>query len=536
MAGPERLTRQFQQDLDPRQTAPAGAAVRPTPATASMLWLQNTAGNRAVASQLSVQRSLAEDLIDEHTSWYGNLAEDELGQELLRRAMGGAHQLVQATLDELAWHNRDDVSLEFAQAATGAQLAELAASESGRRLLDRMYDELTEGSMAADEQEQAERILRVKSERVDQAQAQQQMTQGKVFPLRASGITVLDDSPIMAERREGGQIWVKLPVRVLGTEMFQAETATLPHDVFIGGALLPENEVVGVKFYDLGGEVVYRPALFLVQVSNQNDTATLAKIAEVAGIGLTLGTGALVSLGVEASMTARVLLWADRAAFLLGTITTVINEHRGEIIERFGEDGRRFLHYVDIVHSATAMYGFARMAIGMAQLVNGLRGAYVNWRSAARSLDSELSSGEQQVVQQISDQTDDMLKNADDIAGSTQQPPAATTSEPTEPTVAPPERQLGPGRPPTARERLDARRAEQAEQARATEVREGIERVDRELAAGTHRRRISQDDLDWLNANPVTRRSPTIPTSAPTGCPRRGRRSRPRRPACFPGR
>ncbi|MFD1052563.1 hypothetical protein ACFQ1S_46710, partial [Kibdelosporangium lantanae] len=171
-----------------------------------------------------------------------------------------------------------------------AQLAELAASESGRRLLDRMYDELTEGSMAADEQEQAERILRVKSERVDQAQAQQQMTQGKVFPLRASGITVLDDSPIMAERREGGQIWVKLPVRVLGTEMFQAETATLPHDVFIGGALLPENEVVGVKFYDLGGEVVYRPALFLVQVSNQNDTATLAKIAEVAGIGLTLGT------------------------------------------------------------------------------------------------------------------------------------------------------------------------------------------------------------------------------------------------------
>ncbi|MBP2324845.1 hypothetical protein JOF56_005230 [Kibdelosporangium banguiense] len=453
------------------------------------------AGNRAVAAHLSVQLSAESDLIDEHTSW-GNLAEDDLGRALLARAVRGEHQFVQAVLSELGWRNRDDVSLELTQAASNEQLVAIAGSESGRRLLDRMYDELTEGSLGDDEQTQADRILRVKSQGVDPAQAQQQMLGGKIFPFRSSGITVLDDAPVMAERRERGQIWVKQPTRVLGTSMFREETSTLPTDVFIGGVLLPENEVVGVKFYDLGGEVVYRPALFLIQVANQNDTQTLTKIAEIAGIGLTLGTGALVGLGVEASMAARVLLWADRAAFVLGTIATVINEHRGEIIERFGDSGRQFLRYVDIVQSATAMYGFARLAISMGQIINGFRTSYVNWRAAVRSLESELDDGERVVVQEITQQTEEVLENADNVGNAPRQLPAG------EPATIPPERQLGPGQPPTARERLDAARAARAEQARQTEIQEGIARVDRELAAGTHRRRISQEDLDWLNASP----------------------------------
>jgi hypothetical protein len=389
-----------------------------------------------VADLLAVQRSRASDLIDKHTSWWGNLAEDDLGRALLGNAIGRDYDLVQETLSELGSRNRDDVSLELMEAASDGQLGAIVATDGGRRLLDRMLDELTEGSMGDDEQTQADRILRVKGERIDQAKAQQNMLQGKVFPFRGSGMTVLDDAPIMAERRDRGQIWVKQPTRVLGTDMFRQETATLPVDVFIGGVLLPEDEIVGVKFYDLGGEVVYRPALFLVQVSNQNDTATLMKIAEVAGIGLTLGTGALVGLGVEATMAARVLLWADRAAFVIGTITSVINEHRGEIIERFGDSGRQFVRYVDIVRSATAMYGFARFAIGMGQILNGFRTSYVNWRAAARSIEHELDDGERQIIQQLSQQTDEVLENAYNIAGAASpkqaegQPPSTQPEQP----------------------------------------------------------------------------------------------------------
>jgi hypothetical protein len=464
-------------------------------------------GNAAVTRYVSraVQLSPASDLIDDNTSWL-NLDEAKLGRTLLARAIAGEHAFVQQVLDELGSTNRDDVSLELMTAASEEQLTAIAGAETGRRMLDRVFDELTGGSMADDEQAQADRILQVKGRRIDPAQAEKQMLNGKVFPFRQGGITVLDDAPIMAERREGGQIWVKQPVRVLGTDMFRAETATLPHDVFIGGALMPENEIVGVKLYDLGGQVVYRPALFLIQIANQNDTATLTKIAEIVGIGLTLGTGALLELGVEATLAARVLLWADRAAFALSTIATVVNEHRGEIIERYGESGKQFLRYVDIVQSATAIYGFARLAIGMVQLVNGLRNAYSTWRTAANAVDGELSSGEKQIAQQISQQTDEVLKDADDIAAAKTQPtptPAPAAGEP-QPTPIGPERQLSA--PDPKADRLAALKAAKdtakAEAARVTAIEEGIARTDKQLADGTHKYTISKEDQDWLNADP----------------------------------
>lgn len=392
--------------------------------------LGGLAGNAAVArqvSRLAIQRSPAEDLIDEHTGWF-DLDEERLGQILLARAAGGQHAFVRAVLDELGTTNRDDVALEFTRAATATQLAAIAEADSGRRLLDRLFDELTAGNLAEDEQAQADRIIAVKAQRVDPAQAEKQMLGGKVFPFRQGGITVLDDAPIMAERREGGQIWVKQPVRVLGTEMFRAETGTLPHDVFIGGALLPENEIIGVKLYDLGGQTVYRPALFLIQIANQNTTATLTKIAEVAGIGLTLGTGALVGLGVEATLLTRVLLWADRAAFVLGTIATIVNEHRGEIIERYGDSGREFLRYVDIVQSATMIYGFGRVVLGMGRLIYGFRTSYRNWRETVRALERELDEDELAVAGKVSQQADDVLENADKIDAA--RAPAQTPAEP----------------------------------------------------------------------------------------------------------
>ncbi|MEV6632144.1 DUF4157 domain-containing protein [Actinoplanes sp. NPDC051470] len=391
-----------------------GRAVASSPVpTAVVASLGGVAGNAAVA-RLAIQRSPAEDLIDDNTSWF-DLDEAQLGRTLLDRAGKGQHALVVSVLNELGSTNRDDVALEFCEAASVEQLAALAGAESGRRLLDRLYDELTGGNLAGDEQKQADRIIAVKGQRVDPAQAQKQMLTGKVFPFRPGGITVWDDAPIMAERREGGQIWVKQPVRVKGTAMFKGETATLPDDVFLGGALLPENEIVGVKIYDLGGEIVYRPALFLIQISNQNETQTLTKIAEVAGIGLTLGTGALVGLGVEATMTARVLLWADRAAFVLGTIATVINEHRGEIISRYGASGREFLKYVDYVQSATAIYGFGRVALGMGKIMTGFRTSYRNWRDTVRRVEQELEEHERTVAAKLQQQADEVLDNADKI-------------------------------------------------------------------------------------------------------------------------
>src|SRR6185437_4458188 len=124
------------------------------------------------------------------------------------------------------------------------------------------------------------------------------------------------DAPISAERRPGGRIWVRLPVRVLGTDMFRAETSTLPADAFTSGIELPEDQIVGVRLYDLGGVLVHRPALFLIQLANATDMQVLMTVVDVAALGLTLGSGALVAEG--ATLGARVLLAADRIAFAVG--------------------------------------------------------------------------------------------------------------------------------------------------------------------------------------------------------------------------
>lgn len=404
------------------------------------------------ASTALLQRSAESDLIGSHTSW-GNLDEARLGNTLLLRARQGDHAFVLRVLDELGSTDRDDVSFALANAASEVDLSQLSQSDSGRRLLDRLYDELTAGSVADEEMLQANRILQVKSRIISPQQFQQNVQTAKIFPYRLPGLTVLNDAPISAQRREGGRIWVKLPVRVLGTDLFRAETRTLPADVFIGGMELPENEIIGVKMYDLGGEIHYRPALYLVQLANETNTTVLTKMGEAAGLGLTLGTGALAGLGVRASMAARVLLWADRAAFALGTITSVIREHRGWILQRFGDSGKNFLRYVDIVNSAVMIYGGARVVIGMGQLINGLRVSYQNWRTAVRAAEAELSSSEQTAVQQVSQQTDDVLQNADQIGSARQpavgepEPGTAATQSPATPNADRPSGGTGPTTP-----------------------------------------------------------------------------------------
>ncbi|GCD20890.1 hypothetical protein CTKZ_24520 [Cellulomonas algicola] len=397
--------------------------------------LQHGAGNAAVARWVAglahtastlVQRSPAADLIATRTS-LGALDETALGADLATRARGGDATFVQSVLDELWSTDRDDVALAICTALDDAALGVLVASEDGRRLVDRMFDELTSGSVGDDEQQQADRLLRTKGATRSPESFEQALATAKVFPFRLPGITVMSDAIIQAERRPEGRIWVKQPVRVQYDEMFAEETRTLPLDVFISGIELPEDEIVGVRLYDLGGTLVHRPALILLQLSNEADTRTLTKIAEVAGIGLTLGTGSLAGLGIEASMTARVLLWADRAALALGTIASVVAEHRGEIVERHGDTGRTFLRYVDMVQSATAIYGFARTALTMASLVSGLRGSADGLRGAVSSADDPAAA--------VLRETDDVLARADEIMGARGGGPRPGGTEPETPTT-----------------------------------------------------------------------------------------------------
>jgi hypothetical protein len=389
-------------------------------------------GSRGYDGLLQRAPEETEALISRHTSW-GNLDETALGRELLRLALGGQLTLTDEVLNTLGSTNRDDVVYEFMLAATDPQLVHLAAATASRQFLHRLFDELTSGSVSAEEQQQADRILQVTARQtvsVGAFEAAATSRRTKIFPFRLPGFTVLNDAPIEARRERGG-VWVHSFVRVLGTAEFRAETTTLPTEYFLSGIVLPETEVIGVRLYDQGGIIHYTTPPFLIQLANATNQQVLEKILETVGIGLTFGTGALAGLGVEAGMAARVLLWADRAAFALGTLTSVLREHRSWLVAQFGAG---FVDAVDTVHSATAIYGLARVVFQAPRLVQGLRDSYRAFREAARSRSSGFSSAEQTTIQQVTQSSDNLIEQIDNIEGAR---PAARPSA-AEPTTPPP--------------------------------------------------------------------------------------------------
>ncbi len=380
-----------------------------------------------------IQLSRESDMIDYYTSLLGNLDEAGLGSQLVQHAIRGDYDFVQRVLDELGSTDRDDVSYEFMHAASDNIIQSFVRNESGRSMLDRLFDELTSGNISNDEQAQADRIISNKTQiltspvQFDQAVNSRSL---KFFPFRLPGITVYDDASISAERREHGRIWIKLPVRVLGTSMFAEQTRTLPSEVFTSGIEIPETEIIGVKMYDLGGIPVFKPALFLIQLSNVTDITILQNIVEVAGIALTFGSGSLAATAT--SRLGQLAIFADRVAFGVGVITTIIREHRGWIIERFGDPGQEFLRYIDIVNSVVALYGGARALIGMGQLLGGFYRSINNWRQALPRVNPQLSQSEQEVVRQITRHAEDTLQDIEQIqvpaAGSAPEAAAATPS------------------------------------------------------------------------------------------------------------
>jgi hypothetical protein len=130
-----------------------------------ILALQQHAGN--AATQSLITRTLAatalspEDaLIRQHSSMGGiNLRERELGRALSAQLPAG-QAFVCRVLDRLASHNRDDVALEIALAASDQQLTSLAADGGGRGFLNRLAKELEDGFTSGAEKVQIERLTR----------------------------------------------------------------------------------------------------------------------------------------------------------------------------------------------------------------------------------------------------------------------------------------------------------------------------------------------------------------------------------------
>lgn len=276
-------------------------------------------------------------------------------------------------------------------------------SEHGRRLLDRLFDELTSGHVRPDELSQAYGLLSIKAQRIAPEAFVQAVLDPRmrIFPIRKQGATVLADAPITARRNGDGSIEVELEARSL-----QYDEA---HTLRGKWLRLGEDDVIGVSLNDAGGELRFGPALLLIQYSNEHEADVFLKGAEWAALGLTAGTGALAGTGARVT----VLMWCDRVAIVLGTLLTLVDEHRGWILERFGERGRTFLRYADGVRGAIALYGLVRMATAVPQLFYGLWSQYRGLKETVRVGGANLTAEERQALDAIGGETEKLLREVE---------------------------------------------------------------------------------------------------------------------------
>ena len=263
----------------------------------------------------------------------------------------------------------------------------------------RLYSALTDGFLGEDEREQAQRVLMAYAERIGPEQVARAIEdeRTKVVPLRGFGATVM--KPISPRVRLGAD---GLDITLNSKVYDYPERHTLgdtPQRFHVG-----YDEVVGVRLYDEGGATRFVPALYLLEVAHQDTRHTLLKCGEAFTFGVTLGAGGAV--GAAGGRLATVLVWCDRAAVALGAVTSVVDEHRGWILERYGEKGARFLRYADGLSTLVAFYAVGRLATAAPKVLLNLRRAYLDMKA----LKAALSPQEQATLELLGRRTEEALQ------------------------------------------------------------------------------------------------------------------------------
>jgi hypothetical protein len=309
-----------------------------------------------------------------------------------------AYPFVRAVFDALPSEVEDNVAAEFLDRMPDWRLHVFTLAAEGRGMLDVLYQAMITGSVSAFERKQAERILRAKKYRTTQEQFLESLQHLKIFPIRNVGVTREATATFRATLLPSGKVRVNYSsVRLYQFDMFKNDRETLPaFSRTMDGFDLDPEEIVAVRLYDQGGELVPIPALALIDFSNQITEHTLSTAATAFFTGLTLGAGGLGAAavrGIEASVAAgtatraslwvaRAALWADRIAFAIPAGSMVINEHRDWILEKWPVEGRALLEVVDTANRLAAYYGWAQLGVGSLRfLSSGVRGALDAWRA-----------------------------------------------------------------------------------------------------------------------------------------------------------
>jgi len=317
----------------------------------------------------------------------------------VRALARGDYEKVERALEEAPPGHADDTARDVLQATVDQDLAHALQSEHGRRAVALLYSALTDGSLWDDEREQARRVLAAYAQRIgpEKVASAIEDERTKVVPLRGFGATVMSPVSVRVELASDG-----LDVSLNSKVYDYPERTTLgdkPLHFHVGF-----DEVVGVKLLDENGATRFAPALYLLEVAHQDARHTLLKCGEAFTFGVTLGAGG--AAGVAGGRLVTAVMWCDRAAVALGAVTSVVDEHRAWILERYGEKGARFLRYSDGLSTLVAFYAVGRLATAAPKVLLSLRRAYLDMKALRVALSAE----EQATLEVLGRRTEEALQ------------------------------------------------------------------------------------------------------------------------------
>jgi hypothetical protein len=414
--------------------APAQTAKEPGPSAAGSKSQQATT-TPAPATTPAPPAGAGKALVDEFSGWL-TLDERGLGARLAGHARNGQLAIIDDALNQVGSTDRDDVSLALVSQLSAPELDALLTTREGKALSLRLYDELTSGYAGADEQAQAKRLLDARFRSAKPAAAIDPAM--KVIPFEGIGFTKLESASLSAQRLPDGRISVRSHL----TSDRDRRYAQNLSPAFLAG--LPEtfdpDEVIGIYLVD-EDRLVTVPAMFLLELSNQETTKAYSMIGQAVFTGLTLGAGAEVSAaeaGAESAVArtgvarllaggARVVKAADRVAVVIGTAGVLIDDHRGLIIRTFGDRGREGLKIWSKIETITAVYGVARGGAALIQLAARMRTVLASWR-ALRAAARDQSPGEAQALDATIRETEAALRKIEDGAAESTAGPARSAA------------------------------------------------------------------------------------------------------------
>ena len=339
----------------------------------------------------------------------------ELNDDVAKRQYGN----VIKKIHDLSASDEDNVASHFIELQPPAKLDEFAASKEGRAMLDILYEAIITGGDVTDfERLQAERILKAKRRYIDPKQYREM-----IFPISDP---IFGENAVFVAELKGGKVHLRYMTRGLYRDSkFREEAKTLPDDLSQSDLILDPDDVVRVKLYDQGEITVTVQAIQLIDFSNQGLQKFKGRVETTVWLALTLpaGAGALggssvraLAAAVEAGEASKValavealILWADRAAFVLQLTSLVVNANRNWILKKFPKYGGAFLAALDQVDGFVSMYGWGRMGLDGFRLIRGkISPALENWRREAAAR-KQLSASEQATVKGIGDQLDSFV-------------------------------------------------------------------------------------------------------------------------------